>query len=118
MLDYFWKPLQEVLDALLEPFWSRVRAWTKDLSWQGRTLLLVVAGLVALAVTYWNSLPLFYTTAATFGKIVTSDPTQIPLDSLLTSKIRETSRRLAEGLRGDINDPGNLDPPSAWTLAQ
>jgi hypothetical protein len=118
LLGYFWKKLVEVLDALLEPFWLRVRAWTKDLSWQGRTLLLVLAGLVALAAAYWNSLPLFYRTAAVFGKIVTSAPTQIPLDSSLTFKVRETSRRLAEGLRADLNDPDNLYPPSAWTLAQ
>jgi hypothetical protein len=64
--------LEEVLNALLEPFWLRVRAWTQDLSWQGRTLLLVLAGLVALAAGYWKSLPVFYQTAVAFGKIVTS----------------------------------------------
>jgi hypothetical protein len=95
-----------------------VKAWSKDLSWQGRTLFLVLAALVALAAAHWNSLPLYYRSAAAFGKIVTSAPTQIPLDSSLTLKIRETSRRLAEGLRGDLNDPENLYPPSAWTLAQ
>jgi hypothetical protein len=118
MVGYFGQKLQEVLDALLEPFWCRVSAWTKDLSWQWRTLLLVLAGLVALVAAYWNSLPLFYRTAAAFGKTVTSAPTPIPLDSSLTFKLRETSRRLAEGLRADLNDPENLDPPSAWTLAQ
>ena len=40
MLGYFWKKLEKVLDALLEPFWLRAGAWTKDLSWQGRALLL------------------------------------------------------------------------------
>ena len=118
MLGYFLKKLEMVLDPLLEPFWLRVRAWIKELSWQGRTLLLVLAGLMALAVGYWNSLPLFYRTAVAFGKIVTSAPTQIPLDSSLTFKLRETSRRLAEGLRADLNHPDNLYPPSAWTLAQ
>ena len=49
MFDYFWKTLEKVLDALLEPFRLRVRTWIKDLSWQGHTLLLVLAGLVALA---------------------------------------------------------------------
>ena len=118
MLGYFWKELEKILDALLEPFWLRVGAWAKDLSWQGRALLLVLVGLVALAAVYWNSLLLFYRTAATFEKIVTSAPAQIPLDSSLTFKVRETSRRLAEGLQAELNDPGNLDPPSAWTLAQ
>ena len=118
MVGYFCTKLEEMLDALLEPFWLWVRAWTKDLTWQGRALLLVLVGLVALTVAYWNSLPLFYRSAAAFGKIVTSTPTQIPLDSSLTFKVRETSRRLAEGLRGDLNDPDNLYPPSAWTLAQ
>ena len=118
MLGYFWKKLEKVLDALLEPFWLRAGAWTKDLSWQGRALLLVFFGLVALAAVYWSSLPLFYRTAAAFEKIATSDPAQIPLDSSLTFKVRETSRRLAEGLRAELNDPGSLDPPSAWTLAQ
>jgi hypothetical protein len=122
MLGYFRKKLEEVLDALLEPFWLRVSAWTKDVSWQGRTLLLVLVlvltGLVALVPVYWNSLPLFYRAAVAFGKVVTSAPTQIPLDSSLTFKVRETSRRLAEGLRADLNDPDKLDPPSAWTLAQ
>ena len=79
MLGYFWKKLVEVLDDLLEPFWLRVRAWTKDLSWQGRTLFLVLAGLVVLAAGYWNSLPLFYRYSVAFGKIVTSAPTKIPL---------------------------------------
>ena len=118
MLGYFWKKLLEVLDDLLEPFWLRVRAWTKDLSWQGRTLFLVLAGLVALAAGYWNSLPLFYRYSVAFGKIVTSAPTKIPLDSSLTFKVRETSQRLALGLRADLNNPNNLYPPSAWTLAQ
>ena len=55
MLGYFSKKLEdEVLGALLEPFWLWMRAWTKDLSWQGRTLLLVLAGLVALAAVYWK----------------------------------------------------------------
>ncbi len=85
MLGYFRKKLEEVLDALLEPFWLRVSAWTKDLSWQGRTLLLVLVlvltGLVALAPVYWNSLPLFYRAAVAFGKVLTSAPTEIPLDS-------------------------------------
>ena len=31
----------------------------QDLTWQGRALLLVLVGLVALTVAYWNSLPLF-----------------------------------------------------------
>jgi hypothetical protein len=117
VLGYFWKKLQEVLDALLEPFWCWVSARTKELSWQVRTLLLVLAGLVALAAAYWNSLPLFYRTVEAFGKIVINAPTQIPLDSSLTFKMRETSRRLAEGLRADLNDPENIDPPSAWTLS-
>jgi hypothetical protein len=118
VLGYLSKKLEdEVLGALLEPFWLWMRARTKDLSWQGRTLLLVLAGLVALAAVYWSSLPLFYRTAAAFGKIVTSAPTQIPLDPSLTVQVRETSRRLAEGLRGDLNDPGNIYPPSPWTLA-
>jgi hypothetical protein len=118
VLDYFSKKLEELFDALLEPLWLRLKAWIKDLSWLGRTLLLVFAGLVALAALYWDSLPLFYRTTVAFGKIVTSAPTQIPLDSSLAFKVRETSRRLAEGLRPELNDPANLDPPSAWTLAQ
>ena len=118
MVGYFWTKLEDVLDALLEPFWLWVRASTKDLSWRGRALLLALAGLVAITGAHWNSLPLIYRSAAAFGKIVTSAPTQIPLDTALTFKIRETSRRLAEGLRGDLNDPDNLYPASAWTLAQ
>jgi hypothetical protein len=118
MAGYFWKKLQEVLDALLEPFWRRVSAWTRELSWQGRALLLILAGLAALVAAYWSSLPVFYRTALAFGTVVTNGSTQIPLDSSLALRIRETSRRLAEGLRADLNDPGNLDPPSAWTLAQ
>jgi hypothetical protein len=118
VLDYFSKKLEEVFDALLEPLWLRLKAWIKDLSWLGRTLLLVFAGLVALATFYWDSLPLFYRTTVAFGKIVTSVPTQIPLDSSLVFKVRETSRRLAEGLRPELNDPASLNPASAWTLAQ
>src|SRR5262245_34768747 len=33
---------------LLEPFWLRLRAWTKDLPWHGRIFLLVLASLVVL----------------------------------------------------------------------
>jgi hypothetical protein len=118
VIGYFWKKLVEVLDDLLEPFWLRVGAWTKDLSWQARTLLLVLVGLVALAAGYWNSLPLFYQYSVAFGKVLTSAPTKIPLDSSLTFKVRETSQRLAQGLRADLNNPNNIFPPSAWTLAQ
>jgi hypothetical protein len=41
VLGYFWNKLQEVLGALLAPYWSRMSAWMKELSWQGRALLLV-----------------------------------------------------------------------------
>jgi hypothetical protein len=116
VLDYFWKKVNEVLDALLEPFWLRVSVWIKDLSWRGRTLLLVLVGLMALAFLYWNSLPLFYQTAVAFGKIATAAPTQIPLDSSIRAKIRETSRRLAEGMQAELNDPEKLNSP--WSLAQ
>jgi len=93
-------------------------AWTKELSWHGRALLLVAVGLVALVAAYWSSLPLFYRTATAFEKVVTSTAAPIPLDSSLTYHIRETSRRLAEGLRTDLNDPENIYPPSPWSLAQ
>ena len=116
MLGYFWKKLAEVLDALLEPFLLWVRTWIKGLSWQGRTVLLVLAGLVALAFVYWKSLPLFYQTGVAFAKVATSAPTQIPLDSSIKYKIRETSRRLAEGLQAELNDPEKFY--SAWSLAQ
>jgi hypothetical protein len=116
VLGYFWKKLAEVLDALLEPFLLWVRTWIKGLSWQGRTVLLVLAGLVALAFLYWKSLPLFYQTAVAFAKVATNDPTQIPLDSSIKYKIRETSRRLAEGLQAELNDPEKFY--SAWSLAQ
>jgi hypothetical protein len=115
VLGYFWKKLDEVLDALLEPFLLRLRTWITDLSWQGRTVLLVLAGLVALAFLYWNSLPLLYQTAVAFVKVANS-PTQIPLDSSLRSNIRETSQRLAEGLQANLNDPEKFY--SAWSLAQ
>jgi hypothetical protein len=81
VLGYFWKKLAEVLDALLEPFFLWVRTWIKGLFWQGRTVLLVLAGLVALAFLYWKSLPLFYQTGVAFAKVATNAPTQIPLDS-------------------------------------
>ena len=97
VLGYFWKKLAEVLDALLEPFFLWVRTWIKGLSWQGRTVLLVLAGLMALAFLYWKSLPLVYQTAVAFAKVATNAPTQIPLNSSIKYKIRETSRRLAEG---------------------
>ena len=41
---------------------------------------------------------------------------QIPLDSSIKYKIRETSRRLAEGLQAELNDPEKFY--SAWSLAQ
>src|SRR5262249_523807 len=100
---------------LLEPFWLRLRAWTKDLPWHGRIFLLVLASLVVLVAANWNSL---YRTTAAFGKIVTRTHAQIPLDSSLTSKVRETSRRLAGGLRAELDDPGSIAPPSPWVLAQ
>jgi hypothetical protein len=118
VLDYLSKSLEKLVDALLEPLWLRAKAWIESLSWQGHILLLVVAGLASLAAVYWNSLPSFYRYAVAFGKVVTSPPTQIPLDSSLAFKVRETSRRLAEGLRADLNRPDKLYPPSAWTLAQ
>jgi hypothetical protein len=86
----------------LAPFRLRLKAWTKDRPWHRHALWLVVAGLVVLAAAMWDSLPLSYRTVATFGKIVMSDDTRIPLDSSLTSKLRETSQRLADGLRGGI----------------
>jgi hypothetical protein len=96
VLDYFWKKINEVLDALLEPFWLRVSVWINDLSWRGRTLLLVLVGLMALAFLYWNSLPLFYRTAVAFGKIATTAPTQIPLDSSIRANVVRTSFRKKE----------------------
>lgn len=86
VLGYFWKKLAEVLDALLEPFFLWVRTWIKGLSWQGRTVLLVLAGLMALAFLYWKSLPLVYQTAVAFAKVATNAPTQIPLDSSIKYK--------------------------------
>jgi hypothetical protein len=60
VLGYSWKNWWRYSTIFFRAVLAPGEAWTKDLSWQGRTLFLVLAGLVILAAGYWNSLPLFY----------------------------------------------------------
>ena len=97
----------------------RLRAWTKhSCSGMGAFSCWSCGQVVLVVAKSGSSPPLIYRAVAAYGKVVTSAHAQIPLGSSLASKVRETSRRLADGLRAELNDPGILDPPSAWTLAQ
>ena len=68
-----------------------------------------------------NSLPphLESDTSVAFGKIVTSAPHEASSGIfLMLQGSRKHHNALLLGLRADTNNPNNLYPPSAWTLAQ
>jgi hypothetical protein len=117
MIEYLEKKIQLLIDDLLTPFWTALRERLKALSWRARIVVVIFLASAYVVVANWAVIPELAKTGERMLRVV-SEPVNIPMDRKLVRALRESARRLSDGLQADLDKPTEIVPQSGWTFAQ